>query len=199
LYLEAQPQVVINFGPKYDTASPPQNTTPVINIPGDRSKNLVPWNRITSQRGNKTDIIVMFTPGDDNTNAYNRGLIEVKRPGVYLINGFLQLTGVSQTDDWQEISLLINKGTGSGIQTGDTFYQASKLSSVKDGGISFTCLVNITEEMINEEDLGEKKKFKGVAYLQPNIARQGNSSNVYFTNDDERFHWCSVTHSGSLI
>ena len=116
------------------------------------------------------------------------------RPGVYLINGFVQLTCVSNPDDSQEVSLLVNKGTGSGLQTGDTFFQACKLSSVTDGGVPFTFVINVTEEMINE--VSTDPKVKGLAYFQINIARKGSSSNVYFTNNDGRFHWCSCTHLG---
>ena len=127
-------------------------------------------------------------------DAYNRGLIIVKRPGVYLINGFVQLASVTQEDYWQKVSLYVNKGTGSG-NVANNIYGACKIGPVKDGGAPFTFTFNITEEMINEEDV-TKKKLKGEAYLQLNMARSGPVNDCPCINDNAGYHYCSITHLG---
>lgn len=199
LYLISQPHAVISFGPYVQpdaTIAQPLTYT----IANDGRKSLIPFSNIVSQRGNPNDIKVVLSreeevPAGSTYDAYDRGLIILRRPGVYLINGFIQLSGVNTADNYQEVTLLVNKGTGSGDQSGNNFYQACKLSAVKDGGVPFSFMVNITEAMINEVNT-DKKKIKGEAYLQFNIARSGNATNVQYINNDGRFHYCTITHLG---
>jgi hypothetical protein len=197
LYLLAQPQIVLNFGPYITSAATVVNPTSY-NLAGDGSPSLIPWSKIVSQRGNPNDLQVVLssqteTPPDSGLQGLDRGRITMKRPGVYMINGYIQLSGVSSPDNYQEIRLLLNKGGGLGDQSGNNFYQSCKLSGVKDGGLPFTFLVNITEEMINEVFTG---KVKGEAYIQLNMYRSGSSSNVRYVNDNGRYHYCSITHLG---
>ena len=51
--------------------------------------------------------------------------------------------------------------------------------------------------MINEAN-ATAGKAKGRAYLQLNMARKGTAAAAYvkFINNEERYHWCSVTHLG---
>lgn len=115
LILEAQPQILLNFGPYVHTDGTVQTPT-TYTVPNDGTKNLVPWSNIVNQRGSFDDFNVVLSratevpPGSGLNALQDRGRISVKRPGVYMINGFIQLSGVSETDDWQEVSLLVNKG-----------------------------------------------------------------------------------------
>jgi len=74
LYLLAQPQIVVNYIPIYTPTNPPINTTPVIQVPTDGGKNLLPWNNIVSQRGKSSDITVFKTPIDAAEGVGNRGV-----------------------------------------------------------------------------------------------------------------------------
>ena len=80
----------------------------------------------------------------------------MKRPGVYLMNGFIQLAGVSPADEWQEVSLVINKGISTADPAND-FIHACKIGPIQNGGVPFTFTVYITEALINEENTAADK------------------------------------------
>jgi len=112
LYLLAQPSISLHFGP-YRLPGATTNTNPTIYSVGQSSdysaKTLVPWSRIVTQRGDPNDIQAVLNQPNDPTDPYNRGLISVRRPGVYLITGFLQLKSVTSQQDGMEVNIRVNK------------------------------------------------------------------------------------------
>ena len=94
LFLAAQPHIFVRYGPYKAT---PTATT--LTVPADRTlvhgfanKELVPWTEMLSKRGQIEAYITDPVPSAD---ALKAGTITVKTPGVYLINGFVMLEGVT--------------------------------------------------------------------------------------------------------
>ena len=149
---------------------------------------LVVWSEIVKQRG---DIKAFITEPVPVADALNAGLITVKSPGVYLINGMVQFKDVTAEIAGMEVNLRVNKNA--------TNYQhACKIGPLKDGGVPFTFCVYISEFDINASD-SSIQKAQGEAYFQINVAYdKGTSSlnSLSLVNNDGRFVWCTVTHLG---
>ena len=187
LFLSAQPHIFVRFGPYMKNGVLTTPTAPTVNS-GYGNKVLVVWSEIVKQRG---DIKAFITEPVPAADALNAGLITVKSPGVYLINGMVQFKDVTAEIAGMEVNLRVNKNA--------TNYQhACKIGPLKDGGVPFTFCVYISEFDINASD-SSIQKAQGEAYFQINVAYdRGTSSlnSLSLVNNDGRFVWCTVTHLG---
>ena len=188
LFLSAQPHIFCRYGPY-------RNAAGVITQPADRFinsgyalKGLMPWSEIVSKRGDITAYITDPIPAAD---ALKVGLITVKSPGVYLINGMIQFAAVTAPIQGMEIGLRINKNPTDVQHT-------CKVGPLQDGGVPFTFCVFISEFDINASD-STIAKAQGEAYLQINVGYEKGSSSLNslkFVKDDGRFRWMTVTLLG---
>ena len=188
LFLSAQPHIFCRYGPY-------KNAAGVITQPSDRFinsgyalKGLMPWSEIVSKRGDITAYITDPIPAAD---ALKVGLITVKSPGVYLINGMIQFAAVTAPIQGMEIGLRINKNPTDVQHT-------CKVGPLQDGGVPFTFCIFISEFDINASD-STIAKAQGEAYLQINVGYEKGSSSLNslkFVKDDGRFCWMTVTHLG---
>jgi len=184
VYFPGQPQLVMNYG---------RYALPTELFVMNNTKTLVPWSNIISQKGDINDIKVVLNKPHDPTDGYTRGLITVRRPGIYMVTGFIQLNNVTSQLDSMEVSLLINKNSG------NNFFQASKIGPIKDGGVPFCFVALITEELINAVSTAAATlKPQGEAYIQLNVEtkRAAGVLNCPFIRDEGRYHWCAVTFLG---
>ena len=188
LFLSAQPHIFCRYGPY-------RNAAGVITQPADRFinsgyalKGLMPWSEIVSKRGDITAYITDPIPAAD---ALKVGLITVKSPGVYLINGMIQFAAVTAPIQGMEIGLRVNKNPTDVQHT-------CKVGPLQDGGVPFTFCIFISEFDINASD-STIAKAQGEAYLQINVGYEKGSSSLNtlkFVTDDGRFCWMTVTHLG---
>ena len=188
LFLSAQPHIFCRYGPY-------RNAAGVITQPTDRfvnhgyaNKGLMPWTEIVSKRGDISAYITDPIPAADDLRA---GLITVKSPGVYLINGMIQFTAVTAEIRGMEVGLRINKNPTDVQHT-------CKVGPLQDGGVPFTFCIYISEIDINSSK-SSILKAQGEAYLQINVGYDRGSSSLNslkFVKDDGRFCWCTVTHLG---
>jgi hypothetical protein len=188
LFLSAQPHIFCRYGPY-------RNAAGVITQPADRFinsgyalKGLMPWSEIVSKRGDITAYITDPIPAAD---ALKVGLITVKSPGVYLINGMIQFAAVTAPIQGMEIGLRVNKNPTDVQHT-------CKVGPLQDGGVPFTFCIFISEFDINASD-STIAKAQGEAYLQINVGYEKGSSSLNslkFVKDDGRFCWMTVTHLG---
>ena len=194
LFLATQPHLFVRYGPWTENG--------VLKTPADRwvqnryaNKGLLPWTEVVSKRGDIQAYLSRIAsdssyPNSD-ANAFNHGLITVKTPGVYLINGMVQFTGVTALIQGMEVALRVNKNASD-------YQHACKIGPVQDGGVPFSFCIFISEFDINSKDTAIAKA-QGEAYLQINVCyNKGSSSldNLKFVKDDGRFCWCTVTHLG---
>jgi hypothetical protein len=148
----------------------------------------MPWTEVVSKRGTISAYITDPIPDAD---ALKTGLITIKTPGVYLINGMIQFTGVTSQIQGMEVGLRVNK------HAGDVQHNC-KVGPLQDGGVPFTFCIFISEYDINSSDTSILKA-QGEAYLQINVGYEKGSSSLNslkFVKDDGRFCWCTVTHLG---
>jgi hypothetical protein len=179
LFLSAQPHIFCRYGPY-------KNAAGVITQPSDRFinsgyalKGLMPWSEIVSKRGDITAYITDPIPAAD---ALKVGLITVKSPGVYLINGMIQFAAVTAPIQGMEIGLRINKNPTDVQHT-------CKVGPLQDGGVPFTFCIFISEFDINASD-STIAKAQGEAYLQINVGYEKGSSSLNslkLVKDDGRF------------
>jgi len=194
LFLASQPHIFLRYGPWLENGQLINPADRFINN-GYGNKGLMPWTEIVEKRGNITGYLSLIPsttsyPNPD-PNAFNHGLITIKTPGVYLLNGMVQLDSVTSEIAGMEVSLRVNKNASD-------YQHASKVGPVKDGGVPYTFCVFITESDINASNPAIQK-VQGEAYLQLNVAYDKGSSDLNslrLVKNDARFCWCTVTHLG---
>ena len=106
LFLSAQPHIFCRYGP-YTNASGAY-TYPAdwfINS-GYANKGLMPWTQIVEKRGDINAYITDPIPAADDLKV---GLITVKSPGVYLLNGMIQLASVTSPIQGMEVGLRVSR------------------------------------------------------------------------------------------
>jgi hypothetical protein len=138
LFLAARPHIFVRYGPWRNTAGATLTPADRFVNRGYANKGLLPWTEIVSKRGNIQAYLSLIDSGSSypnpDPNAFNHGLITVKTPGVYLINGIVQFDSVTSPIQGMEVALRVNKNQAD-------YQHACKVGSLQDGGVPFTFLL----------------------------------------------------------